>query len=70
MSVVSKRGGSPRVGGFTLVEILVAMSLMLLGILSGSSIASYSANVARQAESRSLALMIGRQTMEQVVSVS
>ena len=56
--------------GFTLIEILVAMSLILLGILSVGAVTSYSANVARQAESRSLALMIGRQAMEQVVSVS
>jgi len=69
-SVVKRRGVVVRARAFTLVEILVAMSLMLLGILSVSAITSYSANVARQAETRSLALMIGRQTMEQVVSVS
>ncbi len=71
--LVRKRGDKQRrrhSNGFTLVEIIVAMSLILLGILSVGAVTSYSANVARQAEARSLALMIGRQAMEQIVSIS
>lgn len=68
--LTQKRPGAHQQSGFTIMEAVIAMVIMMVAVLGSASVFSYSINYNSGATDRELAMAIAQQKMEQLRNVA